>query len=94
MRIIDSNTSGTNQNEIKGSEPDFYVSTTQAEHTWQPIEKINLDDTYHKKKNEFSLYVDATFQGGVFKMPFIDPPRKSIGGVDVEKSYEYHNIIQ
>ena len=82
------------QKEKLESEPDFYITTTHAEHTWQPMEKINLDDTYHKRKNEFSMFVDATFQGGVFKMPFIDPPRKFIGGEEIEIEHKLHNIIQ
>lgn len=54
--------------------PDFYTTTAQAEHTWQPLENSHLDPKFRKKKNEFSIYVDASFKKGVFEMPLIDPP--------------------
>ena len=28
---------------------------------------------YHKKKSEFSSYVDASFKGGVIDRPLLDP---------------------
>lgn len=78
--------------DLSSYQPDFFVTTTQAEHTWQPMEKINLNTSYHKRKNEFSIYVDASFQGGVFKMPLIDPP-KSVSDEFFE-TQKQRNIIQ
>ena len=62
---------------FKDYQQDFYTSTAKAEHTWQPIEKSNDSLRFRKKKNEFSIFVDASFQKGVFKMPLIDPPKEN-----------------
>ena len=56
------------ENELKAMSPDLFTTTSHAEYSWQPIEEINMDKTYRKKKNEFSIFVEAQFQGGVFKM--------------------------
>ena len=64
------------QDELKKMQPDFFTTTTMAEHAWQPIENINRDPVFRKKKNEFSIFVEASFQGGVFNMPLVDPSRR------------------
>lgn len=63
------------ESELKKMNPDFFTTTTHAEFSWQPMEPINMDTSFRKRKNEFSIYVDASFQGGVFKLPLIDPPK-------------------
>mmetsp|Transcript_4811 Transcript_4811/g.4554 ORF Transcript_4811/g.4554 Transcript_4811/m.4554 type:complete len:91 (+) Transcript_4811:685-957(+) len=70
--------------------PDFYTTTAQAEHTWQPIDDSHLDSRFRKKKNEFSIFVDASFKRGVFAMPLIDPPRTAEDNAsitDVRKNF-------
>lgn len=63
------------EKELQQLQADFFTTTSQAEHTWQPIEKHG-DTSYRKKKNEFSVFVEASFQGGVFTMPLLDPPER------------------
>ena len=42
----------------------------------QPIDFLKDDDKFHRKRNEFSGFVDATFNGGVISKPLLDPIKR------------------
>lgn len=63
-------------NQIKDLKPQFTVPTSKEEHGWGPFENMTVDRHYHRKKNDISVYSDATFKGGVFNLSSLDLPRR------------------
>lgn len=50
-------------------------STMQDTFKPQPLEFLNDKNYFNRKKNEFSMFVDAVFKGGVIDRPLLDPIR-------------------
>lgn len=57
------------------------------------MEQSSQDMRYRRRKNEFTIFVDASFQNGVFKMPLIDPPRQMTSEQEFELQKQ-NRIIQ
>ena len=52
------------------------ISTMKESFKPQPLEFLKDRIAYHKRKNEFSGFVDASFKGGTIDRPLLDPIRK------------------
>ena len=45
---------------------EIYLTTSREDYWLQPLENSSLEQGYQRKKNEFSVFVDAKFRNGVF----------------------------